>query len=53
MGVGWIGAIIIGGLAGWLAGKIDRENAHRLSLIVAVLGALSAMIRGVTQILGY
>ncbi|WP_027018526.1 sulfite exporter TauE/SafE family protein [Corynebacterium massiliense] len=48
--VGMFAGIVVGG---WLAGKIDRENAHRLSLIVAVLGALSAMIRGVTQILGY
>ncbi|WP_445165242.1 GlsB/YeaQ/YmgE family stress response membrane protein [Mycolicibacterium sp. Dal123E01] len=40
--VGWIGYIIIGALAGWIAGKIvDGEGAGILmNIVVGVVGAL-------------
>lgn len=41
-GIGWLGAIIIGGLAGWAAEKI--MNASHGLLINIVLGILGALI---------
>jgi len=40
-GVGWIGAILIGILAGWLAEKImKRDHGLLTNLIVGILGAI-------------
>jgi uncharacterized membrane protein YeaQ/YmgE (transglycosylase-associated protein family) len=39
-GVGWIAAIIIGGIAGWLAEKITSSNMGILAnIIIGVIGA--------------
>jgi uncharacterized membrane protein YeaQ/YmgE (transglycosylase-associated protein family) len=40
--VGWIGYIIIGALAGWIAGKIvkGRGSGILMNIIVGVIGAL-------------
>lgn len=42
-GVGWIAAIIIGGIAGWLAEKITRSNMGLITnIILGVIGAALA-----------
>jgi len=42
-GVGWLGAIIIGGLAGWIAENIMKtEHGLLTNIIVGILGALVA-----------
>jgi uncharacterized membrane protein YeaQ/YmgE (transglycosylase-associated protein family) len=42
-GVGWIGAIIIGGIAGWIAEKIMKTEQNLLmNIIMGILGALIA-----------
>ena len=42
-GVGWIGAIIIGGLAGWIAEKVMRSDMGLLmNIILGIVGALVA-----------
>ena len=39
-GVGWIGTLIIGGLAGWIAEKITRSDIGVLmNIVVGVIGA--------------
>jgi uncharacterized membrane protein YeaQ/YmgE (transglycosylase-associated protein family) len=39
-GVGWIAAILIGGIAGWLAEKITRSNMGLIAnIIIGVIGA--------------
>jgi uncharacterized membrane protein YeaQ/YmgE (transglycosylase-associated protein family) len=41
--VGWIGYIIIGGIAGWIASKImgtDRQMGILMNIVVGVAGAL-------------
>ena len=41
--VGWIAAIIIGGLAGWLAGKLmntDGQQGIILNIVVGIVGGL-------------
>jgi uncharacterized membrane protein YeaQ/YmgE (transglycosylase-associated protein family) len=39
-GIGWIAAIIIGGVAGWLAEKVTRSNMGLLAnIILGVIGA--------------
>ena len=39
-GVGWIGTILIGGLAGWIAEKITRSNMGIfMNIIVGIIGA--------------
>jgi uncharacterized membrane protein YeaQ/YmgE (transglycosylase-associated protein family) len=43
MGVGWIGAIIIGGLAGWLAGKLmDMRFGILMNIVIGIVGAVLA-----------
>lgn len=45
MGMGIIGWIIIGGLAGWVASKIMKTDAQQgiiLNIVVGVVGALIA-----------
>jgi uncharacterized membrane protein YeaQ/YmgE (transglycosylase-associated protein family) len=40
-GVGWIGTIIIGGLAGWVAEKVMRSDMGLLmNIILGIVGAL-------------
>ena len=40
-GVGWIGTIIIGGLAGWIAEKLMRSDMGLLmNIILGIVGAL-------------
>ncbi len=40
-GVGWVGAIIIGGIAGWIAERITNSNMGIISnIILGIVGAL-------------
>ncbi|CCM75692.1 GlsB/YeaQ/YmgE family stress response membrane protein [Rhizobium mesoamericanum] len=42
-GVGWVAAIIIGGIAGWLAEKFMHSNMGLLmNIILGVVGAIVA-----------
>ncbi|MCG6114503.1 MAG: GlsB/YeaQ/YmgE family stress response membrane protein [Mesorhizobium sp.] len=42
-GVGWIGAIIIGGIAGWLAEMFMKSNMGVLmNIVLGIVGALVA-----------
>ena len=42
-GMGWIGAIIIGGLAGWIAEKIMKaDHGLLVNIIPGIVGALVA-----------
>lgn len=42
-GVGWIAAIIIGGLAGWLAGKLmDARFGVLLNIVLGIVGSVVA-----------
>ena|SRR5690625_705024 len=43
--VGWIGYIIIGAIAGWLAGKIVGDGGHGI-LMNIVIGIVGALIGG-------
>lgn len=43
MGVGWLAAIIIGGLAGWLAGKLmDIRFGVLMNIVIGIVGAVLA-----------
>jgi uncharacterized membrane protein YeaQ/YmgE (transglycosylase-associated protein family) len=40
-GVGWIGAIIIGGLAGWAAEKVMKSDMGLImNIVLGIVGAL-------------
>jgi uncharacterized membrane protein YeaQ/YmgE (transglycosylase-associated protein family) len=40
-GVGWIGAIIIGGLAGWVAERVMKSDMGILmNIVLGIVGAL-------------
>jgi uncharacterized membrane protein YeaQ/YmgE (transglycosylase-associated protein family) len=40
-GVSWIGAIIIGGLAGWLAGKLmEARYGILLNIVLGIVGSV-------------
>lgn len=42
-GVGWIGAIVVGGVAGWLAEKLMRSNMGVFAnIIIGIVGAVVA-----------
>ncbi|MGR3464849.1 GlsB/YeaQ/YmgE family stress response membrane protein [Limimaricola sp.] len=42
-GIGWIGSIILGGLAGWIAEKIMKADMGLLmNIILGIVGALVA-----------
>jgi uncharacterized membrane protein YeaQ/YmgE (transglycosylase-associated protein family) len=43
-GIGWIGYIIIGGIAGWLAGKVikGRGQGILMNIVTGVIGAFGA-----------
>ena len=49
--VGWIGYIIIGAIAGWIAGKIVKGGGSGI-LMNIVIGVIGALIGGFTAILG-
>jgi len=39
-GVGWIGTLLIGGIAGWIAEKVTQSNMGVLmNIIVGIIGA--------------
>lgn len=43
MDVGWIAAIVIGGVAGWLAGKLmDIRFGIFMNIVIGIVGALLA-----------
>ncbi|MEJ9077871.1 GlsB/YeaQ/YmgE family stress response membrane protein [Gordonia malaquae] len=44
--VGWIGYIIIGGLAGWLASKVMGTDAQMGLLANIVVGVIGALLGG-------
>lgn len=40
-GIGWLGAIIIGGLAGWVAEKVmNADHGLLTNIVLGILGAL-------------
>ncbi len=40
-GIGWIGAIILGGLAGWIAERVTKSDMGLLmNIILGIVGAL-------------
>ncbi|KIN65893.1 Transglycosylase-associated protein [Sulfitobacter noctilucae] len=40
-GLGWFAALIVGGLAGWLAGKfMDRRHGLLLNIFMGIVGAM-------------
>lgn len=42
-GIGWIGAIIIGGLAGWIAEQIMKSDQGLLmNIVMGIVGAIIA-----------
>lgn len=42
-GIGWIGSIILGGLAGWIAEKIMKSDMGLLmNIVLGIVGALVA-----------
>ena len=44
-GVGWIAAIIIGGLAGWLAKMVMKTNSGLLmNIVLGIVGAIVASL---------
>ncbi|ORA09651.1 GlsB/YeaQ/YmgE family stress response membrane protein [Mycobacterium arosiense] len=45
-GIGWIGYIIIGGIAGWLASKFVRGGGSGI-LMDIVIGVVGAFVAGV------
>jgi uncharacterized membrane protein YeaQ/YmgE (transglycosylase-associated protein family) len=54
-GVGWLGAIIIGGLAGWLAEKFMKSNMGVfMNIILGIIGAivLNAILMATVGTLG-
>ena len=43
MGVGWFAAIIIGGIAGWLAGKLmDMRFGVLMNILLGIVGSIVA-----------
>jgi len=43
--IGWIGYIVIGGIAGWIASKImgtDKQMGILLNIVVGIIGAFAA-----------
>ncbi len=46
-GIGWVAAILIGGIAGWLAEKITASNMGVLAnIIIGVIGVLLYILAG-------
>ena len=47
-GVGWIGTLLIGGLAGWIAEKVTKEDHGLLkNIIIGVIGSFIANLLGI------
>ncbi|MCB1359973.1 MAG: GlsB/YeaQ/YmgE family stress response membrane protein [Rhodobacter sp.] len=44
MGMGWIGSIIVGGLAGWIASQFMKSNTG--ILVNVILGIVGAAVAG-------
>ena len=43
MGMGWIGAIVVGGLAGWIASQVMKSNTGILvNIVLGIVGAAVA-----------
>jgi uncharacterized membrane protein YeaQ/YmgE (transglycosylase-associated protein family) len=41
--IGWIGAILMGGLAGWLAGKfMDARHGIFMNILLGIIGSVVA-----------
>lgn len=41
VGIGWFSALIVGGLAGWLAEKyMDREHSLVMNIFLGIAGAM-------------
>lgn len=52
-GIGWIGAIIVGGLAGWIAERVMKSDMGLLgNIVMGIVGALVLNFILVT-LLGY
>ena len=53
--VGWIGYIIIGAIAGWIAGKLVKGSGSGIlmNIVIGVIGALAQARRGLQLSLGY
>jgi uncharacterized membrane protein YeaQ/YmgE (transglycosylase-associated protein family) len=45
-GIGWIGYIIIGGIAGWIASKIMSRGKRTGLLLDIVVGVVGAFVAG-------
>ena len=44
-GVGWLAAIIIGGIAGWLAGRfMNNSSGVVMNIILGIVGAIVASL---------
>jgi uncharacterized membrane protein YeaQ/YmgE (transglycosylase-associated protein family) len=51
-GVGWLGAIIVGGLAGWLAEKFMKSDMGLLTnVVLGIAGAL--VLNAILHVLGF
>ncbi|ALC07001.1 hypothetical protein CDES_13295 [Corynebacterium deserti GIMN1.010] len=46
LALGWIGWIIIGGLAGWIASKIKGTDAQQGLLLNIVVGIIGGLLGG-------
>jgi uncharacterized membrane protein YeaQ/YmgE (transglycosylase-associated protein family) len=44
--IGWLGLIIVGGIAGWLAGMVTRTGDRMGCLLNIVVGIVGAVIGG-------
>lgn len=51
-GVGWIGAIVVGGIAGWLAEMFMKSNMGMLlNIVLGIIGAaLASLVFGLVGI---
>jgi uncharacterized membrane protein YeaQ/YmgE (transglycosylase-associated protein family) len=50
-GVGWIGAIILGGIAGWIAERVTQSDMGIIAnVVLGVVGAL--VLNGILRLLG-
>ena len=50
-GVGWLGAIVVGGLAGWLAEQFMKSNMGLLmNIVLGIAGAV--VLNAILRVLG-
>jgi uncharacterized membrane protein YeaQ/YmgE (transglycosylase-associated protein family) len=46
-GIGWIGAIIVGGIAGWLAEQMMKSNMGLLmNILLGIVGVICPLLSG-------